>query len=42
MAEKLGEEEEPHCYHDARNDKDWEKWNGGMYEEMDSLLKNET
>ncbi|CAB80825.1 putative polyprotein [Arabidopsis thaliana] len=28
MAEKLGEEEEPHCYHDARNDKDWEKWNG--------------
>ena len=40
MAEELGEEEEPQCYHDAQNDKDQEKWNGGMSEEMDSLLKN--
>lgn len=40
--EILNVEEEPQCYHDAKRDKDWEKWNGVMGEEMSSLLKNGT
>lgn len=34
--------EEPQCYHDALEDKDWKKWNRAMQEEMDSLIKNGT
>lgn len=34
--------EEPQCYHDALKDKNWEKWNGAMQEDMDSLIKNGT
>jgi len=41
MAEEV-ESEEPVCFHDAKEDKDWEKWHGGMIEEKDSLLKNAT
>ncbi|CAL9231924.1 unnamed protein product, partial [Arabidopsis halleri] len=41
MAEDI-DSEEPICFHDAKNDKDWEKWNGGISEEMQSLLKNTT
>lgn len=41
MAEDV-DSEEPGCFHDAKNDKDWEKWNGGMSEEMQSLWKNAT
>ena len=41
MAEEI-ETEEPHCYHDAKKDKQWGKWNGGIKEEIDSLTKNET
>jgi len=41
MAEEI-ESEEPQCYHDAKKDKHWIKWNGGMKEEIDSLLKNGT
>ena len=40
--ESLNVEEEPQCYHDAKIHKDWEKWNGAMGEEMNSLLKNGT
>ena len=36
MAEEV-ESEEPVCFHDAKEDKDWKKWHGGMSEEMDSL-----
>lgn len=34
--------EEPQCYHDALENKDWEMWNGAMGEEMTSLIKNGT
>lgn len=39
-AEDMNSGAEPSCYHEAREDKNWEKWNAGMGDEMDSLLKN--
>ncbi|CAA7015031.1 unnamed protein product [Microthlaspi erraticum] len=34
--------DDPQCYHEAMQSKDWEKWNGSMGEEMGSLAKNRT
>lgn len=34
--------DDPQCFHDAQKSQDWEKWNGAMGEEMDSLTKNRT
>jgi len=36
------ESEEPSYFHEATEDKNWEKWNGGMNDEMNSLWKNFT
>ncbi|KAL1212253.1 Retrovirus-related Pol polyprotein from transposon RE1 [Cardamine amara subsp. amara] len=42
VSEEIEVDEEPSCYHDAKENKNWEKWNGGMSEEMNSLLNNQT
>jgi len=41
-AEDMDSSEEPSCYHEAKETKEWEKWNAGMGDEMQSLLKNYT
>ena len=42
MAEEVNTIEEPSCFHEALESNQWESWNSGMKDEMESLLKNET
>lgn len=41
-SKEIDVDEEPSCFHDAKIDKNCDKWNGRILKEMNSLLKNET
>lgn len=42
LATEEGDIPEPHDYQEALKDENWEKWNGGMSDEIVSLSKNKT